>query len=112
MYGEEFVMLGIVGVAFVGALLLSLFLGKRRSKLGLSIMCALWAGFTGILFFGMYNANGWDAIGYAIFLIGVSAPVGVGGLIGSLVGWARSDDEQHEEPSHRTGHADTSSSSR
>ena len=112
MNGEEVIFLGIAGAAFLVALVLSYFFGKRRNKLGLTIMGLLWAGFTGILFFGMYNANGWDAIGYAIFLIGASAPIGLGGLIGSLVGWAKSGNEQYEESSHRAGQTDTATVSR
>lgn len=86
---EDIVLLGIAGAIFLGALLLSFFFGKRHNKLGLSIMGALWAGFTGLLFFGMHKATGWEALGYAVFLIGVSAPIGVGGLIGSIAGWAK-----------------------
>ena len=72
-------------------------------------MGTLWVGFTAIMFFGMYNANGLDVIGYLIFLIGVSAPTGLGGLIGSLVGWAKSDKAKHEQSSPGAGHTDVAS---
>lgn len=107
MNGEELILFGIAGVIFLGALLLSYFFGKRRNKLGLTIMGVLWAGFTGILFFEMYHASGWDAIGYAIFMIGVSAPAGLGSLVGSLVGWAGSDRVKNEKSASGARHADS-----
>jgi membrane associated rhomboid family serine protease len=88
---EETLMLGIAGVAFVVSLVLSFFLGKHRNKLGLTIMGLVWAGGTGILVLLMYNATGWDTLGYLLFLHMVSAPAAVGGLIGGLVGLAKVD---------------------
>ena len=88
---EETMMLGIAGVAFVVSLVLSLFLGRHRNKPGLTIMGLVWAGGTGLLVLLMYNATGWDTLGYLLFLLMVSAPAAVGGLIGGLVGWAKVD---------------------
>lgn len=112
MISEEIILFAVVGVAFLAALSLSFFFSKRRNKLGLSIIGVMWAAFTGIAFFGMYNASGWDVLGYAAALIGVSAPVGVGGLVGALVGWAKGSKEQDEQPSSRAGHTDTAPTSR
>ena len=112
MLGEELTVLIVIGVAFLGALILSFFLGKRRNKRGLSIIGLLWAGFTATMFFGMYNATGWDGLGLLFALIGVSAPLGVGGLIGSLIGWARSGAKQHEHLPPREGYTDAGSAAR
>lgn len=112
MHSEEIIMFGIVGAAFIAALLLSFFFGKRRNKLGLSIMGIIWTGFTGIMFFGMYDASGWDGLAYLLALIGISAPTGVGSLIGSLVGWAKSDKAEYEQFSLGAGQSDAATSSR
>ncbi len=103
----ELVMIGIIGAGFLGAFFLSFFLASRRIKWALALVGALWSGFTAFVFFGMYNATGWDAIGYAIFLIGINAPTGLGSLIGGLVGWAKSGNEQDGQSSPRAGYTDT-----
>jgi FtsH-binding integral membrane protein len=94
MNHEELLMLGIAGAAFVVSLVLSFFLGKHHSKLGLTIMGLVWAGGTGILVLQMYDATGWDTLGYLLVLLMVSAPAAVGGLIGGLVGSAKADQAQ------------------
>ena len=109
---DEFILVAIVVAAFLVPLVMAYFFCKRRNKLGLSILGVIWAGFTAILFFGMNNATGWDGLGYLMILLGVSAPAAVGGLIGSLVGWAKSDNEHLEQPSSCAGQTDTAQASR
>ncbi|MEJ8560187.1 hypothetical protein QTO30_02310 [Yoonia sp. GPGPB17] len=109
MYNGDIVLFAVIGAIFLGAAFPAFFLGRRQSKLGLSILGLIWVAFTGALFFGMNNGNKYEELAYLFALIGISAPVGLGGLIGSLVGWAKSGNGQHEQSSSRAGHTDTAS---
>lgn len=44
-----------------------------------------WLAFTVAMFFGLEHASGWDGLTYAAALLGISAPVAVGALVGGTV---------------------------
>lgn len=95
MNGEYFLMFGVPLFAFLGALFPAFWMAKAKNNVGLICFSVIWAGFTGAMFFGMENASGWDGLGYMMGLIGISAPTGVAGLIGSAVGWHKGEKAMH-----------------
>lgn len=99
MGSEEIALIGIGCASFLIPLGLTLVAGLRRSKMALSVMTVLWAGFTVLMFYQLSITGGWDALLYFFLLLFVSAPAAVGGLIGGLVGWARADQAQPDEGS-------------
>jgi hypothetical protein len=90
MSADGLAIFGIGGGFLVASLALSFFLGKRRNKAGLWLMGLLWGCTAVLMALGMSAATGWDGLGYLFVLILVHAPSGVGGLIGGIVGWAKS----------------------
>lgn len=90
MGSEDILMFGIPTVAFVVAAVIAYLSAKARSGLAFGMIGLLWAAFTAMMFFGMENASGWDGLGYAIALLGLSAPAGAGLGLGGLVGWLKS----------------------
>ena len=95
MISEEILIFVVPVIAFALSGAAGYFAGKARS-LAASVMLGLvWAGFTVAMFFGMENASGWDGLGYAIGLVFISAPTGLGLGIGSLVGWLKNGNTVH-----------------
>ncbi len=109
---DIFIIVSIVGSILLGSFWLSFVLGRRKSKIGLGMLGGLWAAFTAILFFGMNEASGLDGLGYLVFLLGVSAPAGVGGLVGALIGWAGDNAANNEQPSTGPRDIDTATVAR
>jgi hypothetical protein len=89
MHDDATILLAIGTLIFTAAVYLGFFLGTRKTNLGLSIMGALWFGFTGIMSFGMYCADGWDVVVYALVLVGACVPIGIGGLVGAIIAWVK-----------------------
>jgi len=86
---EDLIIYTIPVAVFVTSLFVGLNLIKRRRH-GLAVGCCIaWAGFTAWMFFGMEQASGWDGLTYALALIGLSAPVAAGGVIGGVLGWMK-----------------------
>lgn len=88
----------VIGVPLF-VLTLSIYLAYRyannHNRHVLAWMGALWLAFTGLMFVGMETAPGWDALIYMFALIGLSAPSGIGGLIGGILGWVKKDNEKY-----------------
>lgn len=97
MGGEELALIGIGCGSFLVPLGLTLVAARRRSKMALAVMAVLWAGFTVLMFYQLSITGGWDALLYIALLFFVSAPAAVGGLIGSLLGWAKADQRQKDQ---------------
>ena len=81
----------IIAAIFAVAVWLAHWCGKNRNGAGLVGLAVVWAGFTGAMFFGLERATGWDGLGYLVALIGISAPAGLGALIGCAVGWFKNE---------------------
>lgn len=92
---EEFALFTIPVIAFLTSLFLTFGFGKNRNYVGLISLGAVWAAFTGVMFLAVEAATGWDGLGYAAALVGISAPAGIAGLIGGIVGWAKSEKAAH-----------------
>lgn len=92
---DDLIIFAIPAAAFCVALFLTYFLGRDRNTLGLTVIGVLWAGFTGAMFFGLGQSTGFDGLGYVAGLIGISAPVGVGYLLGGPVGWLKGEKATH-----------------
>ncbi len=95
MIGEELLLLGIPLTAFVVSVFAAYWLMKWRNIAILVFLGLAWAAFTGMMFFGMEAATGLDGFGYVLGLLGISAPIGVAGLIGSTVGWFKREKAMH-----------------
>jgi hypothetical protein len=95
MDSEVIILFAVPLAAFCVALFLTYWFGKDRNSMGLISLGLLWAGFTGVMFFGLDQATGWDGLGYLAGLLGISAPVGVGYLLGGSVGWLKSEKAVH-----------------
>lgn len=95
MIGEELLLLGIPLTAFVASVFAAYWLMKWRNTAILICLGLVWVAFTGMMFFGMEAATGWDGLGYLLGLLGISAPIGVAGLIGSTVGWFKREKAMH-----------------
>lgn len=95
MNGEDIVVYAIPVVAFLAVLFPSYWLAKAKNNTALIFLGVIWAGFTGAMFFGIENASGWDGLGYLLALIGISAPTGVAGLIGGIVGRFKGEKAMH-----------------
>ena len=85
---------GLMIVAIpLGVFLLALWIffavGKAGNAGGLTGLGLLWAGFCTWMLVAGNNASGLDGIGYAIGLIFVGGPVGLGGLLGGIAGWRK-----------------------
>lgn len=89
---ETFMMIAVPLTIFVVAAALGSYLVKAGQKILLIVLASVWAAITASLVVGMENAQGWDALGYFIGLIGLSAPSGLGLLIGAVIGWVRKRD--------------------
>lgn len=92
---EGIILFVVPAAAFLATLLQTYWFGKRQSRTGLVGFGVVWVAFTGVMFFGMENAHGWDGLGYLLALLGISAPSGVAALIGGLVGWAKNEKAIH-----------------
>ncbi len=80
---------------FTFATFLAKYLVKARHKHTFAGFAFVWAAFTAVMYFAMENATGWDGLGYMIALIGLSAPIGAGLLVGGLVGLTRREPNTH-----------------
>ncbi|HEV8034624.1 hypothetical protein [Yoonia sp.] len=70
---------------------------KRRLYTAVKIFWIVWVLFTVGMLSGMAALGSWDGLLYVALLIGISAPSGLGGLVGALVGRAkqeRAEDDQ------------------
>lgn len=79
-------------IIFVAAALggaLSFFTAKTGNRFAFGSMWGLYALVTAAMTLGMFNASGWDALGYLIVLLFGCAPAGIGMLIGSIAGRQR-----------------------
>lgn len=93
---EELFVLAIPFAAFALTATCAFFLGKNKSRRGMTALALAWAGFTVLLFFGMEQAIEYDGLAYALALVGISAPIGAGVLIGGLIGWFKGDNAVNE----------------
>jgi len=91
MNGEDLLIYSVPLVVFLVSLFLCFFFGKTRFKGGLITMGLLWLCFTVAMLLGLRETTGWDGLGYLLALIGLSAPAGVGALLGGLVGWFKKE---------------------
>lgn len=69
---------------------------KRRVNVAAGALWTIWCGFTVAMFVAMEQASGWDGLLYLAGLIVLSAPSGVGLIIGTLVGLAGRKDETND----------------
>lgn len=88
---EDLFVLVVPFSAFALPATCAFFLGKNKSRAGMTALALAWAGFTAWLFFGMQQASGYDGLAYALALVGMSAPIGAGVLIGGSIGWFKGD---------------------
>jgi hypothetical protein len=95
MGSEAIFLFGVPAAVFCATLFSTYWFGKARNGIGLTSVGFLWAGFTGVMFFGLHQSTGWDGLGYLAGLLGISAPVGVGYLLGGSVGWLKSEKAIH-----------------
>jgi len=56
---------------------------------GFGGLAAIWGGFTLWMILAMNSATGWDALGYVLGLMFLSAPSGAGVGVGALTGWLK-----------------------
>lgn len=77
------IMAGIALIAGVVAYGVGHAFGGKGFTIGLGIIASI-AAFFGL---GLAQATGYDAIGWAIMLIGVTAPAAAGYTILGLIGW-------------------------
>ncbi|WP_108814688.1 hypothetical protein [Loktanella sp. Alg231-35] len=90
---EEYLLVyGVPTVAFLVATFAGFQCGKAGSRSGLGWFAGIWVAFTTWMFMGIQSSTGWDGLGYVLALIGICAPVGVGGLIGGVTGWIKRDE--------------------
>ncbi len=90
---EEYLLIyGVPAVVFLAAAFTCFKFGKSGNRQGFGWLAGIWVVFTGGMFFGIEASTGWDGLGYVLALIGISAPVAAGGLIGSIVGWTKRDE--------------------
>ena len=82
-------------IAFVVAVGLAFWMGRRQSRLGLWVLAVVWLVFTLAMIFGVNTINGWDRVLYMLGLIIVSCPAGLGALIGASLGWRRKEKTSH-----------------
>ncbi|MEO1640407.1 MAG: hypothetical protein AAFU41_14295 [Pseudomonadota bacterium] len=82
---------GIPLAIFAVACAIAFYLGKNRSTIGLSLFGGGWGVVSAILFLQAQTLPGWDGLGYAIALIFLSAPAGLGALLGGITGWMKSN---------------------
>lgn len=87
MLDEEIMLLIVPVVIFVVAGVVSFFLGKSRKPAALWAYAILWGALTAALFVGLVKATGFDGIIYIIGLALLSAPSGLGYMIGAPIGW-------------------------
>lgn len=92
---ETLLVFGIPAVIFAGSVGLTFWLAKRAHRLGGLGLSLVWLVFTAGMFFGLEQSTGWDGLGFLAGLIGISAPVAVGGLIGGAIGLAKREDVIH-----------------
>ena len=84
---------------FAGGLILGHFLGRNgagRTAAGLFAACLLVVIL--LVFAGRAQANGWDAIGYAIFAFLMVAPLGLGIGAGAMIGLYRQGKARQKPP--------------
>lgn len=89
MSDVEILTYAVPTVVFCVSGLTAYFLGKDKSRFGLTVFGCIWAVFTASLFFGMWQAKGYDIYLYIMGLIGLSAPLFAGYVIGGGIGWSR-----------------------
>ena len=92
---ETLVVFGVPLAAFMLSLFVSFALGKAKKSKVFVRFGVLWAFVSGLLTIAMFAATGWDGLGYLAALIGVSAPLGRGTLIGGIVGWMQKDNQKY-----------------
>ena len=61
-------------------------LAKNQSHTALKWVGSFWLLTTFAMLIGVSTLGSWDGLIYVAILIGISAPAGLGGLIGGLVG--------------------------
>jgi hypothetical protein len=66
-------------------------LAKRRMYTGIKIFWIVWVLFTVGMFSSLSALGSWDGMLYAAVLIGISAPSGLGGMVGALLGRAKQE---------------------
>lgn len=86
MTGGDFLAVAIPLTIFLVSAVGTFWLAKNRIKTGLRAFAGLWALFTGVMLFALASLGSWDGLVYLAVLIGISAPSGLGGVIGSLIG--------------------------
>ncbi len=92
---ENLVLYGVPAGSFAATVFLSFYLAKLRSLIGLCALNVLWIGFTAAMLFGLDQANSWDGLVFMAALLGISAPVGVGSMIGCTFGLVKRNDTIH-----------------
>lgn len=86
----ELIVIGIVVIGVVvGCSFLSLRAYRSGGKAGYVWLGLVWTAFTFWQIFAMSRAEGWDATGYLIGLVLLSAPAAVGIVAGALIGWRK-----------------------
>jgi hypothetical protein len=66
-------------------------LAKRRLYTGIKFFWIAWVIFTVGMLSSLSALGTWDGLLYAALLIGISAPSGLGGMVGALVGRAKQE---------------------
>jgi hypothetical protein len=92
---EDLFIYAIPVVVLIISSLLAYWLGKARNGMALGSLAVLWVCFTGLLFLAIEQASGWDGLGYAVALVGLNAPAGIGLGLGGLTGWLKSRKVMH-----------------
>lgn len=92
---ETLMVFGIPAVIFAVTVWMTFWMSKRAYRLGLISLGLVWLVFTAGMFFGLEQAVGWDGLGFLLALIGISAPVGVGAIIGGAIGLVKREDVVH-----------------
>jgi hypothetical protein len=93
----DFMAYGIPFSIFLATGFGNYWLAKRHLTTGIKIYWIGWALFTFGMLSGMAALGTWDGLLYVALLIGISAPSGLGGVVGALVGRAkqeRAEDDQ------------------
>ena len=86
---EEFLMYAVPIGIFVVSTVIGFFAAKAQSKAWITLITVAWFAFTIAMFIALDSAVGWDGLLYVIALIFVSAPSGLGGLVGAITCWVK-----------------------
>lgn len=95
MNSEAILIYMIPVVVFALSGLVAFALGKNKKRGGMATLVLAWLGFTGALLVALEQSTGWDGLGYVVALMGLSAPIGAGLVIGGPIGWMKKEKIVH-----------------